>query len=255
MFMNIFDSHTHYDDEQFNCDRDKIIGDMLSSSVDCIVHASTDVNSSVFGIDMSRRFKNYYTSVGIHPECIKNMHENDLTKLEELITHEKVVAVGEIGLDYYWTNDNKILQKNLFISQVKLANKYNKPVIVHLRNSIADGLEILKEYKPKGVIHCYSGSDETAKEILKLGMYIGFTGALTFNNSKKAKQACSIIPLDKLLLETDCPYMAPVPNRGKRCDSSMIQYTAQAMAEIKDIDTQQLLDITNANAKKLFNIA
>ena len=254
MYNNLFDSHTHYDDEQFDKDRDELILSMLSNNVNGIVHAATDIKSSLFGLEYSKKYEKFYTSIGVHPQNIDGLENDYIDKLEEMIRKKKVVAVGEIGLDYYWTKDNKQEQIIIFKEQIKMANKYDLPVIVHLRDAINDGLEILKELKPKGVIHCFSGSAQTAMELLKLSMYIGFTGVLTFNNAKKAKEACSAIPLEKLLIETDCPYMAPIPYRGKRCDSTMIENTAVAMAQIKGVSVQEILDITCNNAKTLFNI-
>ena len=166
----------------------------------------------------------------------------------------KCVAIGEIGLYYYWRQDNKELQKKVFIEQIQLAKKLGLPIIVHSRDAHEDTLNVLKEYKPAGVLHCYSGSAETAKEILKLGMYIGLGGAVTFKNAKKPLEVIEILPLDKLLLETDCPYMAPVPMRGKRNNSSYIPYVAEKIAEIKGVDAQEVIDIATQNTKSLFGL-
>ena len=254
MLNNIFDSHAHYDDERFNDDRDELLNSMESKGVCGIIHASTDIKSAKFGIEYAQKFQNFYTSIGIHPESVENLEEDYIKILKKLAKNKKVVAIGEIGLDYYWTKETKEKQLEVFENQLILAKEFDLPVIIHSREATADCMSLLKKYKPKGVVHCFSGSAETAKEILSLGMYISFTGVLTFPKSEKAKSALSVIPIERLLLETDSPYMAPVPNRGKRCDSSMICYIAEKVAELKDIDPQEVLNITTQNVKKLFKI-
>lgn len=254
MLSNIFDSHSHYDDEKFDGDRDELIKSLADKGVIGIIHAATDLESSRRGIEFTKKYDNFYTSVGVHPECVENLEDNYIAQLEKLIDENRVVAIGEIGLDYYWTKDTREKQIKVFENQLILAQKKNLPVIIHSRDATKDCMDLLKKYKPKGVVHCFSGSAETAKEILKIGMYLSFTGVLTFPKSEKAKSALEVIPADRLLFETDCPYMAPVPMRGKRCDSSMIAYTAQKAAEIKGIDIQELLNITKENVERLFNI-
>jgi len=254
LLNNIFDSHSHYDDERFDEDRDELLSTISKKGVCGIIHASTDLESSKRGISYTEKFPNFYTSIGIHPENVVGIPDDYILQLEELSKHKKVVAIGEIGIDYYWTKDTKELQLEIFEKQLKLANKLNLPVIVHSREATEDSMRLLNKYKPKGVVHCFSGSAETAKEILQLGMYISFTGVLTFPKSNKAQNALMAIPMDKLLLETDCPYMAPVPNRGKRCDSSMIGYIAEKVGELKGISPQEVLDITTQNTRELFNI-
>ncbi len=255
MLHNIFDSHSHYDDNRFDKDRDELLSGMLLSTVSYIMHASTDINSAQFGLKLADKYQNIYTSVGIHPLDLDKLEGDTLEKIEKIAReNEKVKAIGEIGLDYHYEPFDKELQKKIFAKQVELANKLDLPVIVHLREATQDGMEILKKYKPKGVVHCFSGSAETASEVLKLGMYIGFTGVLTFKNSKKARRAASVVPLNRLLLETDCPYMAPEPFRGKRCDSRMISEIAKTAAEIYNFSPQEILDATCENAKVLYNI-
>lgn len=255
MPINIFDSHSHYDDERFDGDRDELISSLFGSGVSYIMHASTDEKSTAFGIRMADKYKNFYTSAGIHPLDLDKLNDKTLESIEHLAReNQKVKAIGEIGLDYHYEPYDKELQKNIFISQIKIANRLDMPVIVHIRDAVQDGVNILKEYRPRGVVHCFSGSYETAVEIIKLGMYIGFTGALTFKNSKKARRAAAAVPLDRLLLETDCPYMAPEPFRSMRCDSSMIAQTAEVAAEINGISKQKILDITCENAKRLYGI-
>ena len=195
-----------------------------------------------------------YFACGIHPEEVDNLPSDYLDTLRALSEEKKCVAIGEIGLDYYWRQDNKELQKKIFTEQILLAKELELPVIVHSRDAHEDTLNILRQYKPKGILHCFSGSVETAKEVLKLGMYIGLGGAVTFKNAKKPVEVAEFLPLDRLLLETDCPYMAPVPMRGKRNDSSYIPYVAEKIGEIKGIEAQTVIDTATENAKRLFGI-
>ncbi len=254
MLNNIFDSHSHYDDEKFNDDRDELLFNMKEKGVCGIIHAATDIKSSETGIAYTQKYPDFYTAIGVHPECVDELEVDYLEQLEKLSQNEKVVAVGEIGLDYYWTRETREKQLEVFENQLILAKKLDLPVIIHSREATQDCVVLLNKYKPKGVVHCFSGSAETAKEILKIGMDISFTGVLTFPKSLKAQEALAVIPMDRLLLETDCPYMAPVPNRGKRCDSSMIAFTAEKVAELKGLSAQEVLNITTENTKRLFNI-
>lgn len=255
MLNNIFDSHCHYDDSWFGDESEKIIGDSLSSTVCGMIHASVNNKSSEFGIKMSKKFNHFYTSVGVHPENLCDLTDNYLEDLRKYVKeNEKVVAIGEIGLDYHYKGYDRKKQIETFVNQIILANELDLPVIVHLRDANEDGMEILKKYKPKGVMHCFSGSLETAKEVLALGMYISFTGVLTFKNSKKAHKALSVIPIERLLLETDCPYMAPEPFRGKRCQSTMISELAKEISKEKNLSPQEVINITTNNTKTLFNI-
>ena len=251
----IFDSHSHYDDDAFDSDRETFLPNLLKT-VKAVLHASVDTKSMDFGIENSEKYKNFYTSVGFHPEAMDRLPDNPCEYLENLICKKKgkIVAIGEIGLDYHQDGYDREAQIELFENQLALAKKYNLPVIVHLRDATEDGLAIIKKYKPEGVMHCFSGSAETAKEVVSLGMYVSFTGVLTFKNSKKAKKACAEVPADRLLLETDCPYMAPEPFRGRRCDSTMILQTAEAMAQIKGISTEEMLNIACENTCRLFKI-
>lgn len=254
MYSNIFDSHAHYTDSKFEDIRKETLDSLTESGVSGVINCSTNVENCLETLELCNTYNYIYGAVGIHPEDIDGLESDYLDNLRKFSNHPKCVAVGEIGLDYYWRQDNKKEQKRIFIEQIKLANELGLPVIVHDREAHEDTLNILKEYKPKGVVHCFSGSKETAKEILKLGMYIGFGGALTFKNAKKPVEAAEIIPIDKLLLETDCPYMAPVPMRGKINLSSYIPYVAEKLAEIKGISPQKILNITAENAKTLFGI-
>ena len=196
-----------------------------------------------------------YCAVGFHPEEIHKVNENYLTEIKELSRHKKCVAIGEIGLDYYWVKDNKEEQKRIFTEQIILANELNLPVIIHSRDAHNDTLEILKKYKPTGVLHCFSGSVEVMKEVLKLGMYIGLGGAVTFKNARVPLEVAESLPLDRLLLETDCPYMSPVPMRGKRNQSTYISFVTEKIAEVKNLTKEEVLATANNNAFKLFNIS
>ena len=246
----IFDTHSHYTDEQFS-DRDELLTKLNSEkNVSEIITCGTDIESSKESIFLAEKFPFVYAAVGFHPEELTSCDTN-ISALRQLIT-DKVVAIGEIGLDYYWNKENKEKQKEGFISQIKLAQELNLPVIVHDREAHGDTLEILKAYKPKGVLHCFSGSTEMAKEIIKLGMYIGIGGVVTFKNAKNLPEVVETLPLDRLLLETDAPYLAPVPFRSKRNDSSLIPYIAEKIGDIKGISKEEILKITRENAYNLF---
>ncbi len=254
MLTNIIDTHSHYDAEAFDCDRYQVIESLFDDGIEAIIHAGTDLESSRFGIETAKKYDRFYTSVGFHPEYAAEVPADGLEKLAELATQPKVVAIGEIGLDYHYEGYDRDRQIALFRDQIKLAKSLDLPVIIHSRDAMEDTLEILRELKPKGVMHCYSGSAETVKELVDLGLYISMTGVLTFKNAKKAVKVLEYLPLDRFMLETDCPYMAPEPNRGKRCDSSLIPYTAQKAAEIKGITYDELVAATKENAKRLFGV-
>ncbi|MBQ2758152.1 MAG: TatD family hydrolase [Clostridia bacterium] len=255
MYNNIFDSHAHYDDERFSEDLHTLLADIQNAGVSHIVNCATNLSSAKKCIELSKKYPFIYTALGVHPHECSDAAEDELDQIEKLLSHNKCVAVGEIGLDYHYDFSPRELQLEFFEKQLILANKYNLPVIVHDREAHADTMALLKKYKPKGVVHCFSGSVETAKEVVALGMYIGLGGAVTFKNAKKPLEVAAFVPDEMLLLETDCPYMSPVPFRGKRNDSTLIPYTAQTIAQVKDMDIQQLLNITNSNAKKLFSIS
>ena len=254
MYKNIFDTHAHYDDSRFDEDRDEFIASLSEKGVSHIVNCGCDFKSSLTTVALAEKYDFVYAAVGVHAHEAEEATEGDLTEIESLYEREKVVAVGEIGLDYHYDFSPRERQLEIFERQLILANRLDLPVIVHDRESHEDTMNLLKKYKPKGVVHCFSGSAEMAKEIVKLGMYIGIGGAVTFKNAKKPVEVVEYLPLDRLLLETDAPYMTPVPFRGQRCDSAHIAYTAEKIAEIKGIDTQELIDICNKNAKNLFGI-
>ncbi len=219
------------------------------------MHACTDEKSAQFGLKMAEKYKHFYTSAGFHPECMDRLPKNYMEILKELVENNpQIKAIGEIGLDYHYDGYDREAQIELLSNQLEYALQKDLPVILHCRDALTDFMELIKKYNPKGVVHCFSGSAETAKEILKLDMYIGFTGVLTFKNAKKAKKAFEVVPMNRLLLETDCPYMAPEPFRGKRCSSEMIEKIAICAAEIKGVDTQTIINKTNENARRLFKI-
>lgn len=252
--MGIFETHAHYLKEDFGEDLIPLLERMPSLGVEKIVAVGYDLRSSAEEIELTHRFPYVFAAAGVHPENCYELPEDWLAQLEAMLADEKVCALGEIGLDYHYDNTDKVIQAEVFECQLELAHKLDMPVIIHSRDACEDTMNILKKHRPRGVLHCFSGSAETAAEVVKLGMYIGFTGVLTFKNAKKAVAACEAVPLDRLLLETDCPYMAPVPHRGERCDSSMIQFTAAKMAEIKGVSTEEMIDIARQNAERLFGV-
>lgn len=254
MYTNIFDTHAHYDDEAFDDDRESLILSLKDRGVVGIVSCGCDIASTVANQNLSHSFDDFYFAAGFHPENLEDFSVEDLEKLEPFFADEKCVAVGEIGLDYHWMNSTKEKQRELFVAQIELANAKGLPVIVHDREAHGDTLDILKSTKPSGVLHCFSGSVEMAREVIKLGMFLGFNGVATFKNARKIPEVIREIPLDRIVLETDCPYLAPEPHRGKRNDSSFIPFIAQRIGEILGISAQEVLDVTNKNARALYNL-
>lgn len=261
--MELFDNHAHYDDNKFDEDRDEVINEIYNSGVTKIISAGYSMESSIKAIELSKKYDFIYATCGISPNDIPDsMHKIDeeLINLKNVIENadnKKIVAIGEIGLDYYWNTENKDLQKYAFIKQIELANSLNLPIVIHTREAVTDTLDILKNVaKPirTGVFHCCPLNIELVKEALKLGFYISFAGPVTFKNSKNAAQVVQQVPLDKILIETDSPYLSPEPNRGKRNDSRNIKYIAEKIAEYKDIDVEIIARETYNNAKKVFSI-
>ena len=248
----IFDTHAHYDDERFDGYRNELFNELSHHGVGGIITCGCDGESSKTALKMAEEYPFIYAAVGIHPGNIDS--GTAVSEIEELCNHKKCVAIGEIGLDYYWVQDNKQAQKELFCTQLELAKIQNLPVLVHDREAHSDTLEILKAYKPKGVIHSFSGSVEMAEEILKLGMYIGIGGVITFKNAKKLPDVVKMLPSDKILLETDAPYLSPVPYRSKTNNSALIYLTAQKIAEIRETTTEEILKLSYQNAKNLFRL-
>lgn len=250
----IFDSHAHYDDKAFDNDRHDLLSKLFDSSVCGIINVGCNLQTSKMSVDLSQKYPLIWASVGIHPNEAENVATDYIDKLNEFLKNKKVVAIGEIGLDYHYDFCPRESQKRLFEEQLKLAKDLDVPVIIHNREAHADTLELLKKYRPRGVVHCFSGSVEMAEEIINLGMYIGLGGAVTFKNAKNPVLVAKTVPLDRILLETDCPYMAPVPYRGSRCDSSMIKFIAEKIACERNISTGELLKKSKINIKSLFNI-
>jgi TatD DNase family protein len=256
MLNGIFDSHAHYDSEDFDPDREKLIDSFASQGVVAVLNASSDIPSSRASMALTERYPFFWCGVGVHPHEAAEVDGDYIDQIEQMCAQPKVVAIGEIGLDYHYDFSPRPIQRRVFERQMKLAQQLGKPVIIHSREATEDTLEILQKFPSvTGVVHCFSGSAETAEVLLKLGYYIGFTGVVTFNNAKKVARAAQVVPLDRLLLETDCPYMAPVPLRGKRCESPMIVYTAEKLAQIKGVDAQQLVDAARENTCQLFGIS
>ncbi len=253
---NIFDTHCHYTDSAFNEDRHELLRSLPDKGVALAVQACVDLDDAVKIQVLANKYDYLYTSVGIHPESLplETTLDDAYYLLKSYSSHPKCVAVGEIGLDYHYEGYNREQQIELFRMQLELARELDLPVIVHCRDAGQDCLEILREYKPRGVMHCFSGNAEMAKEVVKLGMYIGFTGAITFRRITKIVHVMEAVPLDKIVLETDCPYMAPIPFRGKRCESSMIYHSAVAAGNILGMCTEDLLWQTYRNGMALYNI-
>ena len=253
---NIFDSHAHYYSHQFDSDREQLLGWVLQErGVVGIVNMGSDLESCYATLELTRRYDYIWGGVGIHPEDALDLPEDWLGQIQEMLKEPKIVAVGEIGLDYHWLDAcPKDRQQEVFATQLELARELALPVVVHDREAHADTLEFLKKYKSAGVVHCFSGSWETAREILDLGMYIGLGGVVTFKNARHAVEVARNIPLERLVLETDAPYMAPVPYRGKRNDSSLIAFVAEKIGELRGMEAQAVLDITAENTRRLFNL-
>ena len=253
----IFDSHAHYDDERLTGCGDELFTE-LSKSVVGIITCSCDFASCEKAKSLAENHGFVYFSAGIHPENVGSVDglSKDCinTKITEFSKHKKCVAIGEIGLDYYWTEENISQQKEIFSTQLELSRTLDMPVIIHDRDAHADTLEMLKRYKPKGVVHSFSGSAEMAKEIYKLGMYIGISGVVTFKNARKLPDVVKEMPMDRFLLETDAPYLAPVPFRGKINNSSLIYYSAEKIGEIRGISTEDVLKYAMDNTKRLYNL-
>ena len=253
----IFDTHAHYDDDAFDEDRDELLSGMAAKNVEYIVNVGASIESSKRSIALAEKYPFIYAAVGVHPDEVGELDDEKFEKLREWTTHEKVKAVGEIGLDYYWDKEKHDLQKHWFMRQMELAHEANLPIIVHSREAAKDTLDMIIAAKPldlSGIIHCYSYSVEQAREYLNMGYYIGIGGVLTFKNAKKLKEVAEYAPLSRIVLETDCPYLAPVPYRGKRNDSSKLSYVVEELAAIKQMPVEEVLRITNENGKKLYHI-
>ena len=280
--MELFDTHAHYNDEKFDNDRKQVIQDIYNSNVTMLVNAGYSVESSIKGVEIAKDYDWMFNIVGVSPNDIsEGVDEIDkqISRIEDLVkkdqnivkdvesdtaeslnivnNNRKIVAIGEIGLDYYWNKENKALQKYAFIKQIELANKYNLPIVIHTREAVDDTIDILKnkiEATKKSVFHCCPLNRELVKQALKMGFYISFAGPVTFKNSKNANEIIQMVPLDKMVIETDSPYLAPEPHRGTRNDSRNVRYIAEKIANVKEISLEDIAKITYKNAMKIFEI-
>lgn len=251
----IFDTHAHYDDEAFDPDRDELLAAMPENGVGLILVPGCDRRSSENALALAAKYPWVYAAVGIHPEDLGGMEEGDLARIRQLSREEKCVAIGEIGLDYYWDASRKEEQKALFAAQLELALERDKPVIVHDREAHADALELVSAYPGlRGVFHCYSGSAEMAELLLRRGWYLGFDGPITYKNARKALEVLALCPLERILVETDSPYLSPVPQRGKRNDSRNLRYVVEKIAEVKGLSPEAVAEASCENGRRLFGI-
>lgn len=255
--MPIFDTHAHYDSGRFKTDRDDVLSSLPAAGVALVVNPGCEIPSSRMAVKLAERHPHVYAAVGIHPSDCDDFTEKDIETLRQLAHHEKVVAIGEIGLDYYWKdNAPKEFQENVFRRQIELALELDLPVIVHDREAHGDTMRILWDYpEVRGVIHCFSGSPEMAVEFVKRGWYIGFDGPITYKNAAKAPEVVAAVPLDRIVVETDAPYLTPVPFRGKRNDSRYLSYVIEQLAEWKGISAEEMERITFENGKRLYGLA
>ena len=254
--MPIFDTHAHYDADQFASDREAVLTALPAAGVGLVVDPGCDVASSREAAALAERFDHVYAAAGIHPEDCASCTDADFDAIRELCRREKVGAVGEIGLDYYWKeNPPRDFQEQVFRRQIELALELDLPVIIHDREAHGDSLRIVLDYPGlRGVFHCFSGSPEMAQELLKRGWYLGFDGPITYKNAKRAPEVAAITPMDRIVIETDAPYMAPVPFRGKRNDSRYLPYVVEKLAEWKGVTPEEMTDITWQNGKRLFGL-
>ena len=252
-YKNIFDAHAHYDDSWFDEDRDELLASLPEKGVCGVVNNAVDLKTAAKAIAFAEKYDYFYAAVGYHPENIIGIPDDYIEKIAELTKHPKVVAIGETGLDYHWDTP-KDLQKRVFEEQIKLSLDLKMPLVVHDREAHGDTFDFLRKYKPNALVHCFSGSVELMREAVRLGCYVSLGGVVTFKNARHSIDVASEIPIDRLLLETDAPYMAPVPFRGKRNDSSKIIFAAEKISTLRGLGIQELLDITAENAKRFYNI-
>lgn len=260
--MEFFDSHSHYNDEKFNEDREQILKDTYKAGITRLICAGYNIQSSLKSIEISQKNDFVYSICGISPNDIPQLEEKlwkDIEQISDIVKqncNRKLVAIGEIGLDYYWNKENKDLQKQAFIKQIELANEFKLPIVIHSRDAFVDTLEILKTHQvhKMGVFHCCQLNQELIKQALELGYYISFAGPITFKNTKNAEDCVKIVPISKLLIETDSPYLTPEPNRGKRNDCRNVKYIAQKIADIKQLQLDEVAKITYENAMRIFEI-
>lgn len=254
----IFDTHAHYDDQAFAEDREELLSGLKANGIENVVNISANIRSVENTLELTRQYPFIYGAIGVHPSEAEELNESRMAWLEEVSREPKVVAIGEIGLDYHWDEPDKEVQKYWFVRQLKLAVKVKLPVVIHSRDAAKDTLDILKAEKAQeigGVIHCFSYGVQMAREYLNMGFYLGIGGVVTFTNAKKLKEVVTNMPVDRLVLETDCPYLSPVPNRGKRNSSLNLPYVVKAVSQLKGISQEEVIAITSENAKALYHIS
>lgn len=252
--MELFDTHSHYNDEKFELDREKIINQTYEAGITKFVCAGYNLKSSREAIDLANKYDFIYSICGISPNDLNDYNEENILAIKELAKSKKNVAIGEIGLDYYWNKENKAVQKQAFIEQINIANELGLPIVIHSRDAVQDTIDLLKEnpVNKKGIFHCAQLNKYLIEEGLKLGFYISFAGPITFKNSKNAAEIVGLVPNNKILIETDSPYLAPEPVRGTRNDSRNVKYVAQKIAELKGLPVEEIAQITYQNAKNIF---
>ena len=254
----LIDSHVHLDDPRFDPDRERLIGALRDNNVELVINIGADEKSSQASIDLADKYDNVYAVVGVHPHSAKDLEEDGLLNIRRMAEHDKVVAIGEIGLDYYYDNSPREVQRKWFKEQIELARELNKPIVIHSRDADKDTFDLVKEGVEKGglsgVMHCFSGSVEVAIEYLKLGFYISLGGPVTFKNARVPKEVAKVVPLDRLLLETDCPYLSPEPYKGKRNEPMFVSYVAKEIAALRGLSFEEVASATSENAKRLFGI-
>lgn len=257
MHNKIFETHAHYEDVKFDSDREALLASLPKQNIEYVINVGSNLETTKRSIELAKQYDYIFAAVGVHPSDVEELDESSYDVLEKAAKFEKTVAIGEIGLDYYWDKEPAVQakQREWFKRQMLLAKQHNLPVIIHSRDAAEDTMRVMKEIKAEeipGVIHCYSYSVEMAKEFVKMGYYIGIGGVVTFKNAKKLKEVAAEIPLERILLETDCPYMAPEPHRGERNSSLYLPYVVEKLAEIRNISKEEIISTTNQNARKLF---
>lgn len=254
----IFDTHAHYDDDAFNQDREQVLKSLTDHGIEAVVNVGASIQTTKNTLQLMEQYPFIYGAVGVHPSSTAELDEHLMVWLREVSSKPKVVAIGEIGLDYYWDEPEREIQKHWFIRQMELARDVKLPLVIHSRDAAKDTLELMNEHKAGdmgGVIHCFSYGTEIAREFLNMGFYLGIGGVLTFNNAKKLKEVVAYTPIDRIVLETDCPYLSPVPNRGKRNSSLNLPYVAEAVSEMKGISVEDVIEITRRNARKMYGLS
>ena len=252
--MGVFDTHAHYDDERFDADRDALLAALPGQGVELVLSAGSDMASSRVNVELAGRYDYLYAAVGVHPHSAKDFREEDLAQLESWAAHPKVKAIGEIGLDYHYDFSPRAVQQDVLRRQMRLAQKVDLPIVFHDREAHADSLAICREIPVRGVFHCFSGSVEMARELLEMGYYLSFTGAITFKGARRALETIAMMPPERIMIETDAPYLTPVPYRGRRNDSTYVHLVAETIAQVRGMRTEQVIDLTRENGRRFFAI-